>query len=264
MVWSKFMDASSALARPPDFLKLLAHDLRWKLVTALSRSDHRVHELVRLLDQPMNLVSYHLKQLRDQRLVTERRSSADGRDVYYSLDLDALQVRYFATGEALHPLLTTNTPTLASAAEDAHHPARVLFLCTHNSARSQMAEGILRHLGGSRVAVFSAGSHPADVHPDAVRVLARMGIDISRQRAKHLDELTNQSFDYIITVCDRVREVCPLFPKDPEQIHWSFPDPAAVEGDTAPEHAFQQTARQLVTRIRHLVTLIDHQRRSNA
>ena len=259
------MDASSALARPPDFLKLLAHELRWKLVTALSRSDHRVHELVRLLDQPMNLVSYHLKQLRDQQLVTERRSSADGRDVYYSLDLDALRVRYFATGEALHPALTTtNTPTLVSTAEDAHHPTQVLFLCTHNSARSQMAEGILRHLGGSRVAVCSAGSHPAEVHPDAVRVLAGMGIDISQQRAKHLDEFTNQSFDYIITVCDRVREVCPLFPNDPERIHWSFPDPAAVEDDTAREHAFQQTARQLVTRIRHLITLIDHQRRGNA
>jgi len=196
--------------------------------------------------------------------VTERRSSADGRDVYYSLDLDALRVRYFATGEALHPMLTTNTANPASTAKGAHHPTRVLFLCTHNSARSQMAEGILRHLGGSRVAVFSAGSHPADVHPDAVRVLAAMGIDISQQRAKHLDEFTNQAFDYIITVCDRVREVCPLFPNDPEQIHWSFPDPAAVEDDTAREHAFQQTARQLVTRIRHLIALIDHQRRGNA
>src|SRR5919199_1730982 len=99
------MSATALSRQPPDVLKLLAHDLRWKLVTALARSDHRVHELVRLLDQPMNLVSYHLKQLRDQQLVSERRSSADGRDVYYSLDLDVLRTRYFATGAALHPAL---------------------------------------------------------------------------------------------------------------------------------------------------------------
>src|SRR5919198_1306884 len=106
------MSANFISANPPDFLKLLAHDLRWSLVSALARSDHRVNELVRLLDQPMNLVSYHLKQLRDQHLVTERRSSADGRDVYYSLDLDALRTRYFATGAALHPALTpTNALT---------------------------------------------------------------------------------------------------------------------------------------------------------
>src|SRR6266508_2074011 len=258
------MSAASLFSQPPDFLKLLAHDLRWGLVSALARSDHRVNELVRLLDQPMNLVSYHLKQLRDQQLVTERRSSADGRDVYYSLDLDALRVRYFATGEALHPTLTTtNTPTLVSTAEDAHQPTRVLFLCTHNSARSQMAEGILRHLGGSRVTAFSAGSQPAEVHPDAVRAMAAIGIDISQQQSKHLDTFADQSFDYIITVCDRVREVCPIYPSDPEQIHWSFADPAAVEDPVARERAFQQTAQQLVTRTHHLLTLLERQPRGN-
>src|SRR5262245_8749503 len=98
----------SALPHPPDFLKLLAHDLRWKLVTALSRSDHRVYELVDLLNQPMNLVSYHLKQLRDQQLVSEHRSSADGRDIYYSLDIETLRTRYFAAGESIHPALANN------------------------------------------------------------------------------------------------------------------------------------------------------------
>src|SRR6266540_4207403 len=102
------MTTNSLSTQAPDFLRLLAHDLRWSLVTALARGDHRVHELVRLLDQPMNLVSYHLKQLRDQQLVTERRSSADGRDIYYSLDLDLLRTRYFAAGAALHPVLRTS------------------------------------------------------------------------------------------------------------------------------------------------------------
>src|SRR5438093_13174736 len=110
------MGANAISAQPPDFLKLLAHDLRWKLVTALSRSDHRVHELVHMLDQPMNLVSYHLKQLRDQQLVTERRSSADGRDIYYSLDIEALRRRYFAAGEAIHPALANSDGTPLGAA----------------------------------------------------------------------------------------------------------------------------------------------------
>ena len=252
-----------SLSTPPDFLKLLAHDVRWSLVTALTRSDHRVQELVRLLDQPMNLVSYHLKQLRDQHVVTERRSSADGRDVYYSLDLDLLRTRYLATGAALHPaLIISGSATMLDApTPQAHSVTRVLFLCTHNSARSQMAEGIVRHLGGDRVNAFSAGSQPSEVHPQAVRAMAAIGIDISQQQSKHLDTFANQSFDYIITVCDRVREVCPLFPTDPERIHWSFADPAAVEDDTARERAFQQTAQQLVTRVRHLLTLIDRGQR---
>ncbi len=259
------MSAASLFSQPPDFLKLLAHDLRWGLVSALARSDHRVNELVRLLDQPMNLVSYHLKQLRDQQLVTERRSSADGRDVYYSLDLDLLRTRYLAAGAALHPVLrTSDSATLEETPAPQVRPsARVLFLCTHNSARSQMAEGILRHLGGGRVAGFSAGSQPAEVHPDAVRAMATIGIDISQQQSKHLDTFVDQSFDYIITVCDRVREVCPLFPNDPERIHWSFADPAALDDVGARERAFQQTAQQLVTRTRHLLTLIERQQRGN-
>ena len=253
------MDAAT-LPRPPDFLKLLAHDLRWSLVTALSHSDHRVHELVRLLDQPMNLVSYHLKQLRDQQLVTERRSSADGRDVYYSLDLDQLRTRFFATGEAIHPAFAPTSSAAMDAVDTQAPKARVLFLCTHNSARSQMAEGILRHFAGSRVEVFSAGSQPSAVHPDALQVLATMGIDISQQHSKHLDELTGQSFDYIITVCDRIREACPVFPDDPDRIHWSFADPAAIEDADERAHAFRQTAQQLVTRVRYLLTFIDRKR----
>src|SRR6476659_7014083 len=130
------MSATALSQQPPAFLKLLAHDMRWRLVSALARSDHRVNELVRLLDQPMNLVSYHLKQLRDQRLVTERRSSADGRDVYYSLDLDLLRTRYFAAVAALHPALATSDITNVVLPAPRTSPARILFLCTHNSARS--------------------------------------------------------------------------------------------------------------------------------
>ncbi len=252
-----------------DFLKLLAHDVRWTLVASLAESDRRVQELVELLQRPQNLISYHLRLLRDGHMVKERRSSADGRDVYYSLDLDHLRSLYLESGQALHPALACAEPVataLQTAAvttnEDGEtkRPFRVLFLCTHNSARSQLAEGILRANGGSLVDVFSAGSETDQVHPLAIRAAASIQIDISSQRSKNMDEFTGQTFDYIITVCDRVREVCPVFPGDPHQIHWSFPDPAAVAGsDEEQFQAFLQTARELSTRINYLRLMMERQ-----
>ncbi|HWE64097.1 MAG TPA: arsenate reductase ArsC [Chloroflexota bacterium] len=110
-------------------------------------------------------------------------------------------------------------------------PLRVLFLCTHNSARSQLAEGILRLRGGEQVDVYSAGSHPTTVHPMALALLKEHGIDTSRHSAKSLDQFAGQSFDFVITVCDRVRDRCPEFPDDPLHIHWSFLDPAMAADD---------------------------------
>ena len=107
---------------------------------------------------------------------------------------------------------------------------RVLILCTGNSARSQMAEGLLRAIASERVEVFSAGSKPSRVNPYAIRAMAKRGIDISGQRSKHLNEYLNQPFDTVITVCDQAAETCPIFPGRAQRIHWSFPDPAAVEG----------------------------------
>lgn len=253
----------TAAPGPPPLLKLLADDLRWKLVSALARSDLRVQELVALAGERQNLVSYHLRRLRDEHLVAERRSSADRRDVYYSLDLDRLRQLYLASGAGLHPALAdSGTDTEQEVSEDALPPTRVLFLCTHNSARSQMAEALLRHYGKGKVEVFSAGSEPSHVNPYAVRVMAARGIDISQASSKHLDQYRDQHFDYVITVCDRARDACPVLPGAPEQIHWSFPDPAAVEGTEAEKlRAFEETARQLTTRIQHLMILIDRERR---
>lgn len=107
---------------------------------------------------------------------------------------------------------------------------RVLFLCTGNSARSQMAEGLLRHLGGPGFDVVSAGTHPAGLNPLSVEAMAEVGIDISHHRSKLVDEFLDQRFDYVITVCDRANEECPIFPGDVERIHWGFDDPAAVAG----------------------------------
>lgn len=144
-----------------------------------------------------------------------------------------------------------------STGERAGRRFRVLFLCTHNSARSQMAEGILRHLAGDRVEVASAGSEVTRVHPLAIQTMAARGIDLGGHRSKHLNELLGERFDYVITVCDGAGETCPLFPGGPERIHWSLPDPSSVQGeDSAREAAFQRTADDLLTRIRGLLSLL--------
>src|SRR2546421_12723457 len=192
------MDVTRSATILPGFLKLLAHELRWKILTQLARSDYSVAEIVQFLDQPQNVVSYHLKKLRDQRLVTERRSSADGRDVYYSLDLETFRSLYLAAGETLHPALgQAGAATLPTLLEGyLRKPLRVLFLCTENSARSQMAEALLRHLSHGQIDVSSAGSQPTSVHPFALRVLSLHEIETGGLHSKHFNEFVSQSFDY--------------------------------------------------------------------
>lgn len=243
-----------------DFLKLIAHDVRRQLVTELARSDRRVGELTALTGRPQNLVSYHLGLLRDGALVREQRSAADGRDVYYSLDVDRLETLYHESGRALHPVLAGSpVPAGPLRAGEMRRgaPERVLFLCTHNSARSQMAEALLRATAGDAVDVASAGSEPAGVHPLAVQVMAERGIDISDRRAKHMDALLSERWDRVITVCDRVREVCPVLPAGVVTAHWSVRDPAAVIGTAEVRlSAFQAAADELAGRVRHLLPLI--------
>lgn len=108
---------------------------------------------------------------------------------------------------------------------------RVLILCTGNSARSQMAEGLLRQMGGDRLEVFSAGVSPTRVRPEAIEVMNEIGIDISNHHSKSVELFSGQEFDYVITVCDNANEQCPVFPGRTQRLHWSFDDPAAVEGD---------------------------------
>src|SRR5215216_1805004 len=108
---------------------------------------------------------------------------------------------------------------------------RVLILCTGNSARSQMAEGLLRQEAGEQFEVASAGVDPSEVRPLAIKAMSEVGIDISHQRSKSVDEFTGQKFDYVITVCDNANQQCPMFPGKTERIHWSIEDPAAVKGD---------------------------------
>jgi protein-tyrosine-phosphatase len=254
---------SATFMQPPPVLRLLAHEVRWNLLRFLAYSDYTVQELVRLVGQPQNLVSYHLRQLRELAVVTDRRSAADERSLYYSLDLDYLHTLYFLAASPLHPVFGTSTQPSKREEWKFARPPRILFLCTQNSARSQMAEAIVRHLTHGKVEGVSAGSHPAPhIHPEAIRAVAALGIDMSQQLPKHLDAFQGQSFDCVVTLCDRVREGCPTFPGEPEAIHWSFPDPAAVEGsDDLQYQAFEQTAYQLTRRIRLLLTLLERQQR---
>jgi len=244
-------------SKPPLFMKLLGNELRWNIVQALALSDHYVQELAQLVHKPQNLVSYHLQTLRENHVVVERRSAHDRRAAYYSLNHETLRAMYQSSADDLSPLIGEYQPS-PQAREKLARSLRVLFLCTHNSARSQMAEALLRARGEDLVEVFSAGNDPQPVHPLAVRVLAEaMQIDISRQTSKGMDRFLGQSFDYIITVCDRARESCPVFPGDPVRIHWSFPDPAEVEGSEEERYeAFRLTAVQLNTRISHLLLIM--------
>lgn len=128
---------------------------------------------------------------------------------------------------------------------------KILVLCTGNSARSQMAEGLLRAAVGDRFAIYSAGSKPSQVRPEAIAVMREIGIDISGHRSKHLDEFLGAEFRYVITVCDNAAETCPVFPGIAERIHWSFEDPAAVEGDEETRlGAFRRIRDQLAERVR--------------
>jgi protein-tyrosine-phosphatase len=242
---------------PPRFLRLAGHPLRWRLLSELARSDRRVGELCELVGRHQSLVSYHLRELRDAGLVWMRRSAADGRDTYYVLDLARCGELLSGAGALLHPGLMPAARSRAER-ERGSPPARVLFLCTGNSARSQMAEALADQLSEGAVEAASAGSHPKPLHPNAVRVMRRRGLDLAGRRSKHLSEFTGRRFDCVVTLCDRVREVCPEFPGGPELIHWSVPDPAREPGtDEEVLLAFERTATELCTRTGFLIVAIE-------
>jgi arsenate reductase (thioredoxin) len=125
---------------------------------------------------------------------------------------------------------------------------RVLFLCTHNSARSQMAEGLLRHLAGDRFEAYSAGTEATRVRPLAVRAMDELGIDISGQESKTLDRYLGEPFDPVITVCDQAAEACPVFPGAKERLHWSFPDPSTATGTEDEQLAVYRSVRDAIRR----------------
>ncbi len=225
---------------PLEFLRLTADPQRWNLLEELGRSDRTVGELVDLVGSPQNLVSYHLGTLRRAGLVSSRRSSADGRDTYYRANVPSYGDYLAKVGASLH-----GGVRLEQARRHKSYRSRVLFLCTGNSSRSQMAEAIARRVTDGAIDAKSAGSHPKPLHPQAIAVMAERGIDISEQTSKHLSRFVRSRFDRVITLCDKVREVCPEFDGAGSRSHWSMPDPAA-EGS---KEAFVQVAEELEWRI---------------
>ena len=235
-------------ASPPEILGLLGDPLRWQLVGELGRSDRRVAELVQLVGKPQNLVSYHLAELRQGGVVSARRSSADGRDVYYRADLLRCRDLLGDAGLALHPGVSL-APTPPEDVPRRRARPRLLFLCTGNSARSQMAEALVEHRSGGTVRARSAGSHPKPLHPSAVRVMAEHGVDISGRPTKSLTRFARSRFDRVVTLCDKVREVCPEFPGAPIAAHWSIADPAAAGDGHESYPAFEHVADEIESRV---------------
>lgn len=262
--------ATDPATAPPEFVRLAAHPLRWRLMAELAGSDHRVRELAARVEEPQNLVSYHLRLLRDGGLVSARRSSFDGRDTYYHLDLDRCADALARSGAALHPALhpslhpalgPSTGPPARTARREPSEPVAVLFVCTGNSARSPIAEALLRHRAAGRVTTASAGSRPRPrLHPGTVRVLRETyGIDVHDRQPRHLDSLAGREFDHVITMCDKVREVCPEFGPRSRRAHWSIPDPGTAGGhgdDRAGHPALRRTAADIDTRIRHLLPVL--------
>jgi protein-tyrosine-phosphatase len=229
-------------------MQMASHPVRWALLTELAASDRRVRELVAAVDEPQNLVSYHLRLLRSAGLIEARRSNFDGRDTYYHLNLTRCSGAFAEAAAALHPSL---------AGAPATQPAgSVLFLCTGNSARSPMAEALLRKKGRGRIRAASAGSHPKpQLHPNAVRIMRDMyGIDL-RGRPRPLAAVARRRFDYVITLCDKVREYADEHGVA-TAMHWSLPDPAAAGGGRASYPEFRRAASELDSRIDSLLPVL--------
>jgi ArsR family transcriptional regulator, arsenate/arsenite/antimonite-responsive transcriptional repressor / arsenate reductase (thioredoxin) len=264
-----------AAASSPAVLGMLAHDLRWTIVSLLADGDLRTGELVTRTGQAPSLVSYHLGRLRDAGLVSVRRSTADGRDSYHVLDLGAVGQALGAMAAQLHPGLLAEARDLVRAADmpDARAGRRLaraggrealggeapradtaLFICSGNSARSPMAAGWLNHLGGGKVTARSAGIAPAPLHPLAVAAMAEHGVDISGHQPTSLEDFAGHRFARVITLCDRAREACGEPPAGSAAVHWSIPNPAQAHPPDL--DAFRATARELRTRIRHLLPVL--------
>jgi protein-tyrosine-phosphatase/DNA-binding transcriptional ArsR family regulator len=241
-----------------EFLSLVGDPQRWDLLTALSESDRRVGELSALTGRSQSLVSYHLGQLRSAGQVSSRLSSADGRDTNYPEQLGLCRELFGQATASLHPRLALvpmpalTPPPHEPALQSARRP-KVQFLCTGNSARSQMAEALLETRSGGTVGARSAGSHPKALHPLAVHVMAERGIDIAGRQTKHLSRFARTRFDRVITLCDKVKEVCPEFPGRPATAHWSIADPAAAAAEADADEVFVRTADEIDERIGLLI-----------
>ncbi len=234
-------------------MKALGEVNRLRIYALLSMGPMSVGDLVVTLGLSQALVSHHLMVLKTAGLIADHRASRDARSVIYSVNKAKLQDLYSELSLLIDPIKAIDVrdnPPDTIRRDNMHGPLRVLFLCTGNSARSQMAEAFLRRQGEGLFEAYSAGTHPRGLHPLTVAVMQEAGIDMSGYTSKGLEQFLDQTFDYIITVCDRAHEECPVFPGPYERIHWTFQDPVAFEGPEDRQLAvFRRVQIEIQTRI---------------
>lgn len=238
-------------------MKALGEVNRLRVYSLLTMGPMSVAELILTLGLSQALISHHLAVLKAAGLVFDYRSPEDARSIIYAVNKDRLRTLYGELSLLLDPIKAIDPrdePFNQLRRSMMAGPIRVLFLCTGNSARSQMAEALLRLHGEGLFEAFSAGTHPKGLHPLTVRVMEEYGVDVSQQTSKDVTTFLDQTFDYVITVCDRANEECPVFPGDYERIHWSFEDPAAAQGTAEEQLAvFRRVRIALDSRIRLFV-----------
>lgn len=218
---------------------------RLRLVVALRRLGVTPREAGRLATLCLDQGAVDLGPGLGAALADQRAAIARQRE-----DLDRLE------GELIDLEQTIAAAGRARRKEPVPDPIRVLFVCTHNSARSQIAEALLQRYGGADFEVHSAGTEATQVNPFAVRVLADAGIDWSGARSKVITEFLDQRFDYVITVCDRARETCPVFPGSTNTLHWGLDDPSEVQGtDEQKLVAFHRTEQEVAGRLRPFIEI---------
>ena len=242
-----------------EILRILGEPHRLAIFTLLTTGPLQVRDLCAATSLSLPLVSQHLRVLRRIGLVQARRDPGDARGVWYSIEPQPLR-ELKSTMSWLFDVASTvdrrpRSEQFGIPAVSCPNNFRVLFLCTANSARSQMAESLLEQVGGGLFEARSAGTQPrGELHPLTVKSLAEIGIDASGQAAKHYDVFAGEPFHYVITVCDLANEECPELPGDYQRVHWSITDPLAASGtETEVYSAFVCAREELARRIRLFV-----------
>jgi protein-tyrosine-phosphatase len=220
-----------------------------------------VGDICHATELPLTLVSQHLRVLRESGLVIAERDGKDARTVWYRLSSERLREIQSSLSMVfdMTKIVDRRIPEAKQNLKRMEEKFRVLFLCSGNSARSQMAEALLQHYGKGLIEARSAGTHPREVHPLTMKVLSEIGIDATGLKAKHYSVFSRESFRYVITVCDRANEECPDFNGDYQRIHWSIADPIKEGSEEEFFDVFKQTRQELAGRIELFVHAHHHE-----
>jgi Protein-tyrosine-phosphatase len=224
---------------------------RLAIISLLSTGPMLVGDICIASGLPLTLVSQHLRVLRESGMVRAERDGKDARAVWYHLNPERIKEIQTALSMVfdMTKIVDRRIPEAKQSSDLSREKFRVLFLCSGNSARSQMAEALLQHNGKGLIEARSAGTHPREVHPLTIKVLAEIGLDTTGLRTKHYSVFNQETFHYVITVCDRANEECPDFNGDYQRIHWSIADPVKAGNENELIKVFTQTRQELAGRI---------------